>query len=157
MLNIFVLVTMSVEVGLGTKLAQAGESVGLRIDMTLLHSCTFFFLVTELLCPLDHSSNAVALAQDCHKTELHLSLSLSLSSWGWQAGQSPRRDSQALCLTSSDRVLVFLCASLVFQWHISHLFARGLAVGSLALVCQVQAEQVVVSELVSQLRTSYTR
>ena len=30
-------------------------------------------------------------------------------------GQSPRRDSQALCLTSSGRVLVFLCVSLVFQ------------------------------------------
>ena len=28
-------------------------------------------------------------------------------------GQSPRRDSQALCLTSSGRVLVFLC---VFRW-----------------------------------------
>ena len=38
-------------------------------------------------------------------------------------GQSPRRDSQALCLTSSGRVLVFLCDQLVFQQHVSHLFA----------------------------------
>ena len=30
-------------------------------------------------------------------------------------GQSPRRDSQALCLTSSGRVLVFLCDLLVSQ------------------------------------------
>ena len=34
-------------------------------------------------------------------------------------GQSPRRDSQALCLTSSGRVLVFLCDQLVWKWHIS--------------------------------------
>ena len=38
-------------------------------------------------------------------------------------GQSPRRDSQALCLTSSGQVLVFLCVSLVSQQHIPHLFA----------------------------------
>ena len=37
------------------------------------------------------------------------SLSLSLSAGAGRAGQSPRRDSQALCLTSSGRVLVFLC------------------------------------------------
>ena len=30
-------------------------------------------------------------------------------------GQSPRRDSQALCLTTSGQVLVFLCVSLVSQ------------------------------------------
>ena len=38
-------------------------------------------------------------------------------------GQSPGRDSQAVCLTSSGRVPVFLCVSLVSQQHISHLFA----------------------------------
>ena len=38
-------------------------SVGLYVDLTLLHSCTFLSLVTELLCALDHSSNAFALAQ----------------------------------------------------------------------------------------------
>ena len=47
--------------------------VRLLMDLTLLHSCTFLSLVTELLCALDHSSNAFALAQGCHKTELHLS------------------------------------------------------------------------------------
>ena len=40
-----------------------------------------------------------------------------------RAGQSPRRDSQALCLTSSGRIHVFLCVPLVSQQHISHLFA----------------------------------
>ena len=51
----------------------------MHADWTLLHSCTFFSFVTELVCALDHSSNAFALAQDCHKIELHLSLVLSLS------------------------------------------------------------------------------
>ena len=37
--------------------------------MTLSHS-----FVTELVCALDHSSNAFALAQDCHKIKLHLSV-----------------------------------------------------------------------------------
>ena len=39
--------------------------VGMHIDLTLLHSCTFCFpchRVTELLCANDHSSNAFALA-----------------------------------------------------------------------------------------------
>ena len=35
----------------------------MHVDLTLLHSCTFVSLVTELLCALDHSSNAFALAQ----------------------------------------------------------------------------------------------
>ena len=48
--------------------------VGTHVDLTLLHSCTFISLVTELLCALDHSSNAFALAQGCHKIELQLSL-----------------------------------------------------------------------------------
>ena len=42
-------------------------------------------------------------------------------------GPSPRRDSQALCLTSSGRVLAFMCLSLVSQQHISHLFVRAMA------------------------------
>ena len=53
------------------------ESVGLHADWTLLHSCTSLF-VTALVCALDHSSNASALAQDCHKIELHLPLSPSM-------------------------------------------------------------------------------
>ena len=44
-----------------------------------------------------------------------LSLSLRLSAGAGRAGQSPRRDSQALCLTSSGQVLVFLGVSWVFQ------------------------------------------
>mmetsp|Transcript_19164 Transcript_19164/g.51226 ORF Transcript_19164/g.51226 Transcript_19164/m.51226 type:complete len:102 (-) Transcript_19164:54-359(-) len=51
-------VTVSVEVSLGTKLAQLRGSVGTHIDLTLLHSCTFVSLVTEWLCALDHSSSA---------------------------------------------------------------------------------------------------
>ena len=38
-------------------------SVGMRMDLTLVHSCTFVSLVTELLCALDHCSIAFALAQ----------------------------------------------------------------------------------------------
>ena len=45
--RVFASVTVIVVVSLGAK----------------LHSCTFFSLVTELLCALDHSSNALALAQ----------------------------------------------------------------------------------------------
>ena len=45
-------------------------SVGMNVDMTLLHSCTFVSLVTELLCALDHSSNAFALAQVAPRSRL---------------------------------------------------------------------------------------
>ena len=48
-------------------------SVGMHMDVTLLHSSAIVSLVTELKCALDHSSNAYALAQDGHKIELHLS------------------------------------------------------------------------------------
>ena len=67
---------MSVEVSLGAKLLQAEgrRGVGLHVDLTLLHSCTFLSFVTELVCALDHSSKAFAFAQDCHIIDLHLSL-----------------------------------------------------------------------------------
>ena len=52
-------------------LRSLSVSVRLHKDLTLLHSCTILSLVTELLCALDHSSNAFALAQGCNKTELH--------------------------------------------------------------------------------------
>ena len=71
--------TVSIEVSLGAKLGQAEGSVELHVDLSLLHSCTFFSFVTELVCALNHSSNAFALAQDCHKTELPLSCFLSFS------------------------------------------------------------------------------
>ena len=45
-------------------------SVKLHIDWALLHSGKFLSVVTELSCALDHSSNAFALAQDCHKKRL---------------------------------------------------------------------------------------
>ena len=54
---------MSVEVSLGTKIAQVRGSVGMHIDFTVIHSCTVVSVVTELLCALDHSSNAFAMAQ----------------------------------------------------------------------------------------------
>ena len=44
--------------------------------VALLHSC---FLFSALSRALDHIPNAFALAQACHKTNLHLTLSLSLS------------------------------------------------------------------------------
>ena len=47
--------------------------------LTLLHYCTFVSFVAELSCALDHSSNAFALAQGCHKTGLNLSGFHSLS------------------------------------------------------------------------------
>ena len=51
-----------------------------RLDtVALLHSC---FLFSALSRALDHIPNAFALAQACHKTDLHfdtLSLSLCLS------------------------------------------------------------------------------
>ena len=48
--------------------------------LSLLHFCTFLSFVTELVCALDHSSNAFALAHTCHKIEsLFLSFSLSFS------------------------------------------------------------------------------
>ena len=34
------------------------SAVRMHIDLTLLHSCTFVSLVTELLCALDHSSKS---------------------------------------------------------------------------------------------------
>ena len=45
--------------------------------MTGLHPCTFLSLVTELMCALDHSSNAFALAQGCHKNRLAFVISPS--------------------------------------------------------------------------------
>ena len=63
-------VSLSVEVGLGTELAQLRVSVGTHIDLRLLRSCTFASLVTVLLCALDHSSNALPLAQDAGQNRL---------------------------------------------------------------------------------------
>ena len=59
----FFLSTVSLEVSLGAKLAQAQGSAELHVDWTLLHSCTFLSLVIQLLCALDHPSDAFALAQ----------------------------------------------------------------------------------------------
>ena len=75
----FVSVTVSVVVSLGASRPKLRESVELHIDLTLLHSCTFVSCVTELLCALDHSSNACALAQARDKTEFHLTLSVLFS------------------------------------------------------------------------------
>ena len=48
-----------------------------RLDtVALLHSC---FLFSALSRALDHIPNAFALAQACHKTDLHLTFSLSFS------------------------------------------------------------------------------
>ena len=42
----------------------------MHVDLTLLHSCTFVSLDTELLCAIDHSSNAFALAQVASQNRL---------------------------------------------------------------------------------------
>ena len=58
-----------------------------------------------------HSGSAVEMGSlyELHWRGFALSLSLSLSAGLAGTGQSHRRDSQALCLTSSGRVLVVLC------------------------------------------------
>ena len=56
----FIVVTVIVVVSLGGPSFR--ESVGLHIDLTLLNSRTCVSFVTELMCALDHSSNAFALA-----------------------------------------------------------------------------------------------
>ena len=61
--DLLVSVTVSVKVSLGTKLAQLRGSVRMHTDRSLLQSCTCVSLVTDLLCALDHTSNAFALAQ----------------------------------------------------------------------------------------------
>ena len=45
----FFSVTVSVDVSLGTKLAQLREIVGLHMYWSLLHSCTSVSLVTEVV------------------------------------------------------------------------------------------------------------
>ena len=57
-------VKVSVEVILGAKLAQLRGSVGMHIDLTLLHSCTC------VSCSLDHSSTAFALAHVASQNRL---------------------------------------------------------------------------------------
>ena len=47
--------------------------VGIHIHLTLVHSCTCVSLVTELLCALDHSSSAFALAQVALQNKLPFS------------------------------------------------------------------------------------
>ena len=46
------------------------RSVGLHVDLTLLHYCTLSSFVTELVCALEHSSITFALSQDCHKNRV---------------------------------------------------------------------------------------
>ena len=58
----------------------------MHMDLTLLHSCTIVSFVTELLCALNHSSNAFALAQVAPQNRLpfdSLSLCVSLSPSFW--------------------------------------------------------------------------
>ena len=71
-LSLMVCLSVSLSVSLFLFLSLS-LSVGRHVDWTLLHSCTCVSLVTELLRALDHSPTAFALAQGCHKIELHLS------------------------------------------------------------------------------------
>ena len=60
-------------------------SVNQCVDSTPLHLCTLDCLLLDLSCAFDHTFNAFALAQACHENRVALdTLSLSLSSWGWQ-------------------------------------------------------------------------
>ena len=75
-----------------------------------------------------------SLTRGCFGSSLCLCLCLCLCQLGLAGtGQSPRRDSQALCLTSSGQVLVFLCVPLVSQQHISRLFVCAMAAAGLGL------------------------
>ena len=62
-------------------MAQLRESDGTHIDLTQLHSCTFVSLVTELLCALDHFSNALPLAQDARQKRLPFDSSSANAPW----------------------------------------------------------------------------
>ena len=78
------------------------------MNLTLLHSCKFLSLVTELLRALDHSSNAFALAQDCHKAELRLSVQC-FRSYGWVC---------CVCVVYvlRDRVVICCCFLVILFW-----------------------------------------
>ena len=60
-----------------------------------------------------HGGSWARTISESKKCFLSVSVSVSVSAGAGRAGQSPRRDSQALCLTSSGRVLVFLCDQFV--------------------------------------------
>ena len=69
-----VFASVTVVVSLGAKLAQAEGTVRLHIDLPLLHSCTFVYLVTEplrahMITPPTHSR----WFKVATKSELHLS------------------------------------------------------------------------------------
>ena len=69
----FSVVTVSVEVSLDTTWTKLRRSVGMHIFLTLLHFCAFVSLTTQLLCVIEHSSNAFALTQVAsHETDFHL-------------------------------------------------------------------------------------
>ena len=99
----FFLVTVSVEVSLGAKLAN------LRGVLSCTMICHCYTPAHSYLLSLDHSSNAFALGQDCRKIELHLSfirsLSLSLS---------------FLLLASSFNIRVLLVT--ILRWLLSNSF-----------------------------------
>ena len=55
------------------------ESVGLHMDLALLHSCTFVSIVTELSCALGHYSNAFALAQGASQNRVSFDITRGLT------------------------------------------------------------------------------
>ena len=69
-------VTVCVKVSLDTKITKLRK----HIDMAQLHSCTFVSLVTELLCVVDHSSNAFALVQVASQNSLPFDTLLKIRS-----------------------------------------------------------------------------
>ena len=95
--------------------------VGTHVDLTLLHSCTFISLVTDLFS-LDQTSNAFALAQGYHKTGLHchyffISLFLSFSLF------LSYPLSYSLLLSLTERVSLLLSLSLFLSLSLSLLLS----------------------------------
>ena len=79
-----------------------------RLDtVAFLHSCFFF---SALSCALDHIPNAFALAQACHKTDLHLTFFWVLPCLALtrQSGGANSSSPSILSLSSSD---IFVCNS----------------------------------------------
>ena len=74
------------------------QSIELFANEVASHASSCLALVTELLCALDHSSNAFALAQGCRHAELHLSPSQVESVGG---PRDPRQQQQSHNLAAS--------------------------------------------------------
>ena len=124
-----------------------------------LSTCSFALLALHLtFCyPVSYVLSSVCLCLCLCLWLKSLSLSLSLSSWGWQGRAESEK---GLSSPVPDQQRSSSCVPVCFVgFPIAHLSFVCLnhGDGSLAPVSQIHAEQVVESELVSQLRPSYRR